>query len=162
MNIYFSGWSTTSAASQLSSPWLVCRRCSELTFIRTSKLWSRSLQNALLATYECCGHFDEVLSLLEAGLSLERAHVSVSLFITLHVAFALLDRWVCSWSCPPLILLCDANVHCVGHQSYQASTSLAGAHVLVHQIQRVCESHVISHDGLYLNEASRTMLLWWW
>src|SRR6267154_2715639 len=50
----------------------------------------------------------------------------------------------------PLILLCDANKHCVGHQSYQASTSLARAHVLVHQIQRVCESYVISHDGLYL------------
>lgn len=30
----------------------------------------------LLQTYERRGHFDEVLSLLEAALSLERAHVS--------------------------------------------------------------------------------------
>ena len=34
----------------------------------------------------------------------------------------------------PLILLCDANAHCVCHQSYRVSTSLAGARVLVHQI----------------------------
>ena len=31
---------------------------------------------ALLQIYERRGYFDEVLSLLEAGLSLERAHVS--------------------------------------------------------------------------------------
>ena len=33
---------------------------------------------ALLTTYERRGHFDEVLSLLETGLSLERAHVRIS------------------------------------------------------------------------------------
>ena len=31
--------------------------------------------NGLIATYERRGYFDEILSLLEAGLSLERAHV---------------------------------------------------------------------------------------
>lgn len=31
----------------------------------------------LLTIYECRGHFDEVLSLLEADLSLERAHMGV-------------------------------------------------------------------------------------
>jgi clathrin heavy chain len=33
---------------------------------------------ALIQTYERRGHFEEILSLLEAGLSLERAHVSFS------------------------------------------------------------------------------------
>lgn len=34
---------------------------------------------AIVQLYERRGHFDEVLTLLEAGLSLERAHVSPSL-----------------------------------------------------------------------------------
>ena len=33
---------------------------------------------ALVSQYERRGHFDEVISLLEAGLSLERAHVSLT------------------------------------------------------------------------------------
>ena len=36
----------------------------------------------LLQSYERRGHFEEVLALLEAGLSLERAHVSCALNLT--------------------------------------------------------------------------------
>jgi hypothetical protein len=49
----------------------------------------------LLATYERRGHFDEVLSLLEAGLSLERAHVGISNIVYL-LSLMFLFRWVSS------------------------------------------------------------------
>jgi hypothetical protein len=88
----------------------------------------------------------------------------LSSFFTVLFCDGTLQALCCSNQHPkdesPLILLCDAKVHCVGHQSYRVSTSLAGACGLVHQIRQVGESHVISHDVLYLNEASRTMLLW--
>jgi hypothetical protein len=35
---------------------------------------------SILRSYEHRGYFDEVLALLEAGLSLERAHASVFIF----------------------------------------------------------------------------------
>ena len=52
---------------------------------------------ALVQSYERRGHFDEVLALLEAGLSLERAHVRTSR----HVSRVPTDwqfRWVSSRS----------------------------------------------------------------
>jgi len=49
---------------------------------------------ALLVIYERRGHFDEVLSLLEAGLSLERAHVCVSVNKCLLVTHILLQMGV--------------------------------------------------------------------
>ncbi|KAG9312892.1 hypothetical protein JVU11DRAFT_6325 [Chiua virens] len=45
--------------------------CIEKTEFRLEKL------HALLQSYERCGHFDEVLALLEAALSLERAHMGI-------------------------------------------------------------------------------------
>lgn len=39
---------------------------------------------ALVQIYERRGHFDEILSLLEAALSLERAHVRLSICILLN------------------------------------------------------------------------------
>jgi hypothetical protein len=37
--------------------------------------------NGLISIYERRGYFDEILSLLEAGLSLERAHVRKAQFL---------------------------------------------------------------------------------
>jgi hypothetical protein len=62
---------------------------------------------ALLRSYERWGYFDEVLSLLEAALSLERAHVRV--FTSGIISSDYLDRWVSLPNC----------------RSYTASTDLA-------------------------------------
>jgi hypothetical protein len=59
-----------SAVSTSSYTLYVDRLC----FERSSQLLQEEL-NALVTIYERRGYFDEVLTLLEAGLSLERAHV---------------------------------------------------------------------------------------
>ena len=52
----------------------------------------------LLTIYECRGHFDEVLSLLEAGFSSERAHVHTNCqALSWHSHLS--TRWVSSPSC---------------------------------------------------------------
>ena len=61
---------------------------------------------AIIRSYEQKGYFDEVLALLEAGLSLERAHVSG---ICLWIIFILMIdvRWVSSRSFPYYIANID-------------------------------------------------------
>ena len=42
----------------------------------------------MIQGYERRGHFEEIISLLEAGLSLERAHVSTHLIVYDFVAYS--------------------------------------------------------------------------
>ena len=74
---------------------------------REQTLISADLQEELagiLATYERRGYFDEVLALMEAGLSLERAHVShlrqdkKKQLMLIHM-----NRWVSLLSCRSFI-----------------------------------------------------------
>jgi len=55
---------------------------------------------ALIQTYERRGYFEEILSLLEAGLSLERAHVCFFPF-DLDSPWLIVCRWVFSLSLQP-------------------------------------------------------------
>jgi len=57
--------------------------------------------SALIQTYERRGYFDEILSLLEAGLSLERAHVCFFFPFDLNSSWLMVCRWVFSPSLQP-------------------------------------------------------------
>lgn len=59
---------------------------------------------SVVQLYERRGHFDEVLSLLEAGLSLERAHVRLPVTLP-RILTEPLGRWESS----PSSLFCTAN-----------------------------------------------------
>ena len=73
-----SAWRKFALSISLFMPSVCSLRCSLITCAHSSFPNSQEELPGLLKNYERRGHFDEVISLLEAALSLERAHVSGS------------------------------------------------------------------------------------
>ena len=70
-NVYSRVWKQVHAACIEKNEFRLAQICGLNIIVHAEEL------GALLTMYERRGHFEEIISLLEAGLSLERAHMGI-------------------------------------------------------------------------------------